>query len=201
MYVEWRRMERRGLAQVQRMVRQEIEETTWLRCYSSWLVPGLAQTRDYTVSVLRAVRERRQVAVDDVESAADERMKRQEILHEGHRRFAFLMEESVLHNCLGGPSVLAGQLSHLMTLGSLPNVSLGVVPASSTRSRMPVEGFWLHDNGDHREVTVELVSGYLTITQPSEVALYEQTFRQMTGMAEYGAAARSRIGAALEALS
>lgn len=37
------------------------------------------------------------------------------------------------------------------------------------RSRMPVEGFWIFDTA---QVNVELMSGYLTVTQPSGVAAY-----------------------------
>lgn len=196
MFVEWRRMERAGLRRAQESVQPLFERTTRFRAYSSWFVPGLIQSRAYTEAVLRAV-QRRRVTVDDVDAAVAARMSRQQILHEGGRTFAFLVEESVLRSGMGGREVMAGQLGQLITVGSLPNVSLGIVPMSADRSRMPVEGFWIYDSV---QVNVELVSGYLTITQQREVAMYAETFAELADLAVYGAEARSLIALALQAL-
>ncbi|MEU5643048.1 helix-turn-helix domain-containing protein [Streptomyces milbemycinicus] len=196
MWIEWRRMERAGLRRAQEAVLPLFERTRWFRSYSSWLVPGLIQTYGYTEDVLRAV-QRRRVEIDDVADAVAVRMERQRVLYEGHRRFAFLVEESVLRNGLGEADTQLEQLEHLLTVGSLPNVSLGVVPTRLSRSRMAVEGFWIYDTA---QVNVELVSGYLTLTQPSEVRAYADTFAMLADMAVYGAKARALITAAMDSL-
>ncbi|WP_314250639.1 helix-turn-helix domain-containing protein [Streptomyces kutzneri] len=195
-WIGWRRMERTGLKQAQEARLPLYERTRRFRCYSSWLVPGLIQTREYTEAVLRAV-QRRRVEIDDVAEAVAARMERQRVLYEGGRRFAFLFEESVLRNSLGETDVQLGQLDHLLTLGSLSNISLGIVPTRLARSRMPVEGFWIFDSA---QVNVELVSGYLTITQPSEVGMYAETFAELAALAVYGAPARALITSAMDAL-
>ncbi len=192
MWVDWRRMERAGLRRSQEAVLPLFERTRRFRSYSSWLVPGLIQTRDYTEAVWRATR-RRRVEVDDVAEAVAVRMERQRVLGNGGR-FAFLVEESVLLNGIGGPEVLRGQLEHLLTVGSLPGLSLGVVPTRPDRSRMPVEGFYVFDTA---QVNVELVSGYLTLVQPSEVGSYADTFAELAGLARYGPGARALISAVL----
>lgn len=197
MWVEWRRMERSGLRRAQEAVRPLVERTTRFRAYSSWLVPGLIQTRQYTEAVLRAV-QRRRVAVDDVNAAVDVRMERQQVLHQGGRTFAFLIEESVLRSGMGGRDVMAGQVGQLITVSSLPHVSLGVVPMGPDRTRMPTEGFWIYDSD---QVNVELVSGYLTITQRAEIAQYAQTFQELADQAVYGADAHRLITTALQALA
>ncbi|MEU6403712.1 helix-turn-helix transcriptional regulator [Streptomyces sp. NPDC046985] len=197
MWVEWRRMERAGLRRAQEAVRPLFERTRRFRAYSSWLVPGLLQTHGYTEDVLHAV-QRRRVAVDDVADAVAVRMERQRVLYEGDRRFAFLLEESVLSNALGGAEAQREQLEHLRTVGSLPNVSLGVVPTGLRRLRMPVEEFWLYDTA---QVNVELVSGYLTLTQPREVAMYGEEFAQLADLAVYGPKARALITDARDALA
>ncbi len=196
MWIGWRRMERAGLRQAQEARLPLFERTRRFRSYSSWFVPGLIQTYGYTEAVLRAV-QRRRVEVDDVADAVAVRMERQRVLYEGDRRFAFLVEESVLRNGLGGPDVQQEQLSHLLTVGSLPSVSLGVVPTRTDRSRMPVEGFWIFDRA---QVNVELVSGYLTLTQPSEVAEYADTFTELAEMAVHGAKARALIISAIQTI-
>lgn len=96
---------------------------------------------------------------------------------------------------IGGREIMAGQLGHLLTVGSLPHVSLGVVAMRPDREQWPVEGFWIYDAS---QVNVELVSGYLTLTEPSEVALYAETFAGLAGLAAYGANARALITSAAD---
>ncbi|MCW2938824.1 MAG: transcriptional regulator, family [Actinomycetia bacterium] len=64
-------------------------------------MPGLLQTAEYTRSVLTAIRDRRGVAVDDVEAAVAERMARQHILYEGDHRFGFVLEAAALRYRIG----------------------------------------------------------------------------------------------------
>ena len=49
-------------------------------------------------------------------------------------------------------------------------------------------------------MNVELVSGWLRVTQPSEVEMYADAFRRLSEMAEYGNAARALINQAIDAL-
>ncbi|GGY75395.1 XRE family transcriptional regulator [Streptomyces nitrosporeus] len=196
MWVNWRRMERAGLKQAQEARLPLYQRTRRFRSYSSWLVPGMIQAQPYTTAALQAIQRRRGL-VDDVADAVAARMERQRVLYAGVRRFAFLVEESVLRAGIGGAEVMSGQLGHLISIASLPNVSLGVVPMRPDRERWPAEGFWIYDMA---QVNIELVSGYLTITQPSEVAMYAETFAELAALAVYGAAARALITSALDAL-
>ena len=94
---------------------------------------------------------------------------------------------------------MLGQLDHLLSLESLPPVSLGIIPQNANRSVLwPAENFWIFDE---RQVNVELVSAYLTITQPGEIAQYAETFAQMAELAVYGDAARALITAAIDELA
>ncbi|WP_411150218.1 helix-turn-helix domain-containing protein [Streptomyces sp. A30] len=196
-YVEWRRMERSGLRRAQESVIPLWERTRHFRAYSSWLIPGPLQTRAYIEALLRAIRDRRALP-DDLEEAVRVRVDKQRILHEGPRRFAVLLEESALRHQIGGAATMAGQLGHLLSLATLPNVSLGVIPLSADRTALwPVEDFWIFDDA---QVNVELVSAFLTITQPHEVGMYAQTFADLADLAVYGATARALITAAIDAL-
>jgi hypothetical protein len=126
------------------------------------------------------------------------RADRLRLLREGDRRFAVLVEESVLYNVIGGADVMAGQLGHLLTVRDLPSVSVGIIPMGINRDAMwPVEDFWIFDDA---QVNVELISGWLTIRQSSEVAMYSDTFSRLADLAVYGAAARRTVIKAIEAL-
>lgn len=197
MFIEWRRMEGAGLRQAQQARLPLYERTRGFRSYSSWLVPGIIQTSAYTAAVLRAVQQRRGL-VDDVDDAVTVRLARQRVLYKGDHSFAFLLEESVLRSGIGGAEVMTEQLAHLRTVAMLPNVSLGVVPMRPDRSRWPVEGFWIFDSA---QVNVELVSGYLTITQPREVQLYVQAFGELMAVAVYGSAAQDLMDVAAAAVT
>lgn len=98
---------------------------------------------------------------------------------------------------IDGTDVMVGQLGHLITVGALPSVSVGVIPASPDRTRMPVEGFWVSDQA---QVNEELVSGYLTITQPPELAQYADTLTELATYAVYGVEARALIVRAIDGL-
>src|ERR1700677_212936 len=197
MFVEWRRMERTGLRRAQESVLPLWERPRLFRAYSSWLIPGAVQTRAYTTAVLRAIAARRALP-DDVEDAVAVRTDRLRLLREGDHRFLVLIEESVLRNVIGGAEVMAGQLGHLITVASLPSVSLGVVPMGLDRDSVwPVEDFWIFDD---RQVNVELVSGWLTLTQPREIAMYAKTFSELSEVAVRGAQARALITSAIDKL-
>ncbi|MFI8853320.1 helix-turn-helix transcriptional regulator [Streptomyces sp. 891-h] len=196
-YVEWRRMERSGLKRAQESVLPLWERTRNFRAYSSWLIPGPFQTRAYVESLLSAIRDRRAVP-DDVAAAVQVRVHKQRILHEGRHRFAVVLEESTLRHRIGGAETMSGQLGHLLALATLPNISLGVIPMDADRSALwPVEDFWIFDD---TQVNVELVSAFLTITQPNEVRAYDETFARMVELAVYGAQARGLITRAIDSL-
>lgn len=193
MWIEWRRMERSGLRRAQEARLPLYERTRQFRAYSCWMVPGLIQTEGYTRAVLRAYQQRRGVR-DDVEAAVAERMRRQRVLRRDGRTASFLLEESVLRNGFGGRQVMSAQLAHLVEVTAWPAVSLGIIPASPDRGAAgAAESFWIYDN---EQVNVELISGYLTVTQSVEIAMYAQMFARFAEIAVYGSRARDLIVAA-----
>ncbi|MEU1282937.1 helix-turn-helix transcriptional regulator [Kitasatospora sp. NPDC005856] len=196
-YIEWRRIERAGLKRAQEAATPIFDRTSRFRSYSSWLIPGHLQTADYTRAVLLGTATRRGLS-QDVEEAVAVRMQRQHVLNERGRLFAVLLEESVLYKLIGGPEVMVGQLGQLVTAGSLPAVSLGIIPDTADRSGIhPVEDFWIFDD---TQVNVELVAAWLTVTQPGEIAEYARTFAELASLAVYGASARLLITKAINAL-
>lgn len=197
MYVEWRRVVGTGFEAFNRSVLPLWERTRRFRIYSSQLVPGPLQTRRYIRAVLTGLRDMYGLP-DDVDDTVQVKLGRQQIIHRGQHQFAVLIEESALHYPVGGSETMAGQLGYLLEAASLPSVSLGVIPLGTDRSAiLPVECFFLFDED---RVEVELVSGQLKITQPSEVALYARTFSMLADQAVYGAEARALITGAIEAL-
>lgn len=194
-YVQWARVQRAGLRQLQESMVPLYERTRVMRTYCSQVVPGLFQTEPYAAAVLAAHAERT-AAPGDVSDAARARVARARILRKGGQ-FAFVIEEAVLRQGLGGVDVMAGQLGHLLEAMSLPSVSLGVIPFGPSRPQFVLENFAIYDAV---QIDVELLSAQVTITAPSEIKLYAKAFEELAGMAVYGAAARALITSALSAL-
>jgi hypothetical protein len=196
MWIEWRRMEQGGLRQAQESVHPMYERTHTFRFYCSSILPGIVQTEAHTEVILRAIMRRRKVP-DDIDGAVAVRMERHQFLRQGGRRFSILIEESALHCGIGSADVWAGQLGQLLTVSSLPSVSLGVIPFGISREvAWPVESFYIFDDA---EVNVELVSGYLTVTQPREIEMYAQVFAELSELATFGTPAHRLITNAIEA--
>jgi hypothetical protein len=197
-YVEWKRKVRAGLKRLQDSYVQLYRSTELFRVYSSTIVPGFLQTEGYAAAVLGMSARFHELPVDDSAEAARARVERSRIIHEPGHRFVLLIEESVLRYQIGDADAMAGQLGYLLTAGSLPAVSLGIIPmATRERAQWPEETFHVYDD---TLASVELVSARVKLTQPSEVALYLKTFEQLRGMAVYGAEARALILKAIEAL-
>ncbi|WP_078971521.1 DUF5753 domain-containing protein [Streptomyces chattanoogensis] len=197
-YTEWRHQVRNGLKPLQKALVPLFRETQLFRVYSSTLVPGLLQTEGYASAVLKVVADFRELPYDDSAEAARARVERSQVVHEPGRQFVLLIEESVLYHQIGDTDTMAAQLSYLLTVGDLPSVSLGIIPAATPeRAQWPRETFHMYDD---KLASIELVSASVNVNQPSEIALYLKTFEQLSSMALYGAEARALTLKALEAL-
>jgi hypothetical protein len=197
MWTEWRRVERPGLRRVQESVVPLWERTRQFRVYSSALIPGPVQTEAYIRALLTSIRERRPNRVDDIDDAVRVRVDKQYVVSEKDRLFMILLEESVLRHRIGSTDILREQLGHLLTAMALPSVQVGIIPFDADRSPLwPVEMFFMFDDS---QVDIELVSGWLRITQPSEVAMYASTFEKLAAMAVYNQEAHTIIKTAIGA--
>ena len=196
MWIEWRRLQGTGLAKLQDSFVPLFERTRQLRVYEAGVVPGLFQTPEYARARMRRVIEFNGIP-DDIEQAVQARMDRQRVVYSGDHTFAVVLEEAALYARIGDTDMMAGQLGRLITVSSLPRVSLGIIPRGVDRTMWASPGFWIYDD---ERVIVETPSAQLTITQPREVALYARTFAELSSMAVLGAAARRLVTEAISAL-
>lgn len=173
------------------------ERTRLFRGYASHVIPGLFQTPAYASALLAAIG-RFHNAPNDTAEAVEARVARARVLHEGGRRFALLVEESVLRHQIGDADTMAGQLGHLLSVMSLPAVSLGIIPfATPSRGMWTLEAFNIFDE---QRVHVELLTAQVTVIAPGEVSMYVRAFGELRKLAVYGADARLLITSAIEAL-
>lgn len=202
MWIPYEQLNRGGLEAAQKSVRQQYEQVKLARSYQPKVMPGMVQTEAYTRAALTGVIVEQAVETDDrdgeIARAVAERMDRQRLLGRPDARWFFLLEEPVLWYRPYPRDVHLEQLQHLLEVRRRPNVFLGIIPVDADRRAVhPEEAF---DITDRHLVTVELVSGFLSVTQPAEVALYVATWERLWSLAETGAAATWRIRTALTRL-
>jgi DNA-binding XRE family transcriptional regulator len=99
-----------------------------LRWWEPLVVPGPLQTAGYARVLFEAWR-----AVDgnrDVDRDVAARLARQDIFDRpAPPSFGVVIDESVLHRCVGAPDVMHDQLLHLVEMSGRPRVSVQVLPA------------------------------------------------------------------------
>lgn len=203
MWVTYQQLNRGGLSRAQQVVRDRYERLRLMRAYQSRGFPGLLQTEAYARGVLTGVWDEQDIDGDDqhadIESAVAERMGRQSVLHRPGKRFVHVMEESALRYRTLPADVHRAQLLHTLEVMHVPSVTLGVIPLGAERSGLrPRESFIITDG---IVVNVELVSGYLTVTQPTEVAMYGAVFDRLLGLAVHGERCTELLHSTLDGLN
>ncbi|MEZ7006431.1 helix-turn-helix domain-containing protein [Streptomyces sp. AD55] len=195
-HVEWKRLQRTGLRRLQESTGDLCQQTKTFRVYVSDVIPGFLQTPGYASALLTSIADFRGTP-DDVSDAVAARMRRNEVLKKGGRRFSFVLEESVLRYRLCSSETMAAQLGHLLGVMDLHNVAVGIVPFSEQRAVWPMPTFTVFDD---RRVHADTLDAASTLAQPSQVELYTRAFERLSQGAARGAAARSLIADAVASL-
>lgn len=198
MYVQWKRLQRTGMRQLQESSARLYEHTRLFRVYASHVIPGYLQTPGYATALMGTIAGFRGTP-DDVSEAVKARMRRSHVLNEGDHRFATLVEENVLHHRVGDAEVMAGQLGSLLASMPLPSMSLGIIPTATPREEVMwhLEQFTVFDDA---RIHVELLAAKVTVTAPGELDIYLRAFARLSELAVYGAQARLLITKAIDAL-
>ncbi|HUY47590.1 MAG TPA: helix-turn-helix transcriptional regulator [Streptosporangiaceae bacterium] len=95
--------------------------------YQNQLVHGLMQTEEYAATVIRAARPA--ASADEVERQLAARATRQALLTAANPLQVWaVLDEAVLRRQVGGSAVMRAQLTRILEVAALPNVTLQVLP-------------------------------------------------------------------------
>ncbi|MGW1194601.1 helix-turn-helix domain-containing protein [Streptomyces sp. NPDC002536] len=195
-HVEWKRLQRSGLRHLQETTGDLYQRTKTFRVYVSDVIPGFLQIPGYASALLSSIADFRGTP-DDVSDAVAARIRRNEVLNNGARRFSFVLEESVLRYRVCSAQTMAAQLGHLLGVMERQNVAVGIVPFTEQRSVWPMPTFTIFDD---RRVHADTLDAASTLTQPSQVELYARAFERLSQQAVRGGAARALIADAVACL-
>jgi transcriptional regulator with XRE-family HTH domain len=103
-------------------------EATTLRNWEPLVMPGLLQTEAYARAILAV---QPGITEDGLEEQVAARMTRQRVLSQETPPFLWcLLDEGVLHRCVGAATVMRDQLGHLIEVSEWPQVTVQAVPYS-----------------------------------------------------------------------
>lgn len=174
---------------------QELENRDGVkRIYEPSVIPGLLQTAEYARRVFAMFQPA--YAELDIPAVVAGRLDRQVALFDAARRFEFLISEAALRWRVGPEGVLRAQLDRIASVGTLENVSIGLIPQTALVLTHVPHGFVIFEStGDEDDalVMVETVHANLTVGEASQVDLYRRQWSLLAQMAVYGTAARDLL--------
>ncbi|GAA3550446.1 MULTISPECIES: helix-turn-helix domain-containing protein [Streptomyces] len=155
-----------------------------MRTLETSVVPGLLQTPEYARAVTRA-------AVGGLDGDADDRLDalvavrlaRQDVLRaDPPLKLSAVLDEAVLRREIGGPEVMARQLSRLMEAAQLPQVRLQVLPFRAGEHvgiTGPFVIFSFSSTSDLDVVVLDHLTSSLYLERKEDLQAYTEAFNTL----------------------
>ncbi|OLT12954.1 hypothetical protein BJF79_03375 [Actinomadura sp. CNU-125] len=151
-------------------------------------VSGLLQTADYARRVLMLIDPDNEHKTAD---AVARRLERQTLLYDVSKRFEFVLTEGALRWRPGPPALMRAQLDRVMSVATLPNVTIGILPQDRQAEMLQLNGFTIFDHGDRPFVLVETYHEDGRRDDEETVASYRRVFSRLLDEAIVGDEAMS----------
>jgi len=182
----WRHADRPGAADQEARGRRDAA-AVGIAVYQSEVVPGLLQTPEYARRLLEV---HSLMSRDEIPAAVLARMNRQTVLFDETTQFDLVITETALRWRPGSVSVTLAQLDRIEALAALPNVRIGVISRErqERREARPLHSFVLLRHVDSPAVVeIETLTAEQQLTDPADVAHYEQFLVEQQALAAHGA--------------
>jgi len=158
------------------------------------MIPGLLQTADYARHAITLANVSGQA---DIATAVAARVRRQEILYDTARQFEYVLPEAALRVRLADdPALLRAQADRLLSLDTLPNIAIAVLPFSVPLPAWP-GNFVIYEIPGESLVVVETLTDEVITGDDREVTTYREAFARMRAASVTGEEAHNLIRAAM----
>ncbi|MEU9836815.1 helix-turn-helix transcriptional regulator [Streptosporangium sp. NPDC048047] len=154
------------------------------------VIPGLLQTAEYARHLFTT--RDATYSGESLAAAVAARLDRQLILY-GDKKFSFLVGEAALRTRYGSLRTHLAQLDRIVSLSTLGNLSVGLLPHRHEPAVSTTHGFDIYEGVDERDsyVVLELIHGELFITDPADVRLYRSHWELLSRSALFDDQARA----------
>jgi transcriptional regulator with XRE-family HTH domain len=189
----WWNVHAGGMADRQLQI-AELEASAEVIRNTQHVIPGILQTAEYARHALELANVSEQT---DVSTAVANRMRRQELLYDPAHRWEYVLPEAALRARLSADQVVTrAQADRLLSLDTLPNVSIAVLPFSTPWPIWPAP-FVLYEIPGEPLVVIEYLTGEVTIGEERQVAMYREAFTRLREAAVTGEQAHQLIREAM----
>ncbi|WP_300614133.1 helix-turn-helix transcriptional regulator [Trebonia sp.] len=160
-------------------------ETAGIRSYEISVVPGLLQTADYALAVIREMFPRYTAA--QIDRLVDLRMARQQRLDdEPPLELWAILDEAVIRRTVGGPAVMRRQLNHLIAEANRPGITMQILPFACGAHAGHGGSFSIlefPERSDSEVGYVESVAGHIYLEKDREVRARSEAFDRLRAAA------------------
>jgi transcriptional regulator with XRE-family HTH domain len=149
-----------------------------IRAYEQQLIPGLLQTEEYAIALIRGAR------LDDTDQEIGQRvrvrMTRQALLiQDDPIDLRVVLDEAVLSRPVGGDAVMRDQIKQLITIARRPNVTIQILPFAAG-GHAGMDGSFaileFEEEGDADVVFIDNATGGLFLEKAEELRKYISIF-------------------------
>jgi transcriptional regulator with XRE-family HTH domain len=150
-----------------------------IRNFQPLVVPGLLQTEEYATAMIRNYSP--QATEQEVTTAIEMRMKRQQLLQQPEMPLMFfIMDEVAVRRLVGGRDAMRRQIQRLLDESEKPNVTIEVVPFSAGAHPGMAGSFMLFEFPDAADDDALYLEGPTDIRisrdDASEISLFRERF-------------------------
>jgi transcriptional regulator with XRE-family HTH domain len=184
----YRSLHGRGRRNVQKAISEREQDASLVRVLGHTMVPGLLQSAAYAKAIISTKPTFH--TPETIVEYTQARLARQQVLFDESKQFHFVVLEAALLLRYAKPNVMAGQMQHLASMLSLPNVRLDIVPLSASIEVIPFSCFTIYDDNF---VSVETPTAQVTVQDSPDIDLYVQMFDLLSAQAVSDGDARSLL--------
>lgn len=154
-------------------------DATALYYYGNSIIHGLLQTEDYARALISAYR--RDYSTERIDRLVGLRMDRQAVLERSRPPALWIiLDEAVLRRPVGDATVMARQLTHLVTLSSRPDITVQLLPLHTGVHAAIGGAFTIIKLREANDVLyVDSVAGNLYLEEPEVVEARELMFNHL----------------------
>jgi transcriptional regulator with XRE-family HTH domain len=152
---------------------------TAITSFSTFYIPGLLQTQEYTQNIIRTVAPR--MDPDVLKQRIEVRMRRQDLLEADSRpRYRALLDEAVLHRRIGDSAIMAAQLEKVADAAREGKAIVQVIPFSAGKSAAAQDSnfvLWEFDEEQQHQPPVVFVEGLIGnqyLEQKAQIIRYRE---------------------------
>lgn len=191
---DWATRLQGGHLSVSKAITQYLTAARYVAWFEVDVIPGMLQTSEYALPIIRNALARSQSPADDAVESALERSNQLRVASTGDRRFDIIIGEPALTWRYGDSDVHSNQLTRLLMVQAMPNVNLGIVPSHRRLPDVLPNAFAMFDG----TVITEDVNGEHVIVR--DIDAYTAAVDYLKSVAATGLVATRLIEAAIRGL-